>query len=90
MVWKMDNEDEVARLAQALKLIKDIKALSELEDKVTRLNKEVAELETKIAEGKMADNQLRESINELTCRRNELRQSTETQSESCPASAAGG
>lgn len=73
MVWKMDNEEEVARLAQALKLVKDIKALSELEDKITRINKEVAVLEAKLTSGKAEDNRLQESIGDLTSRRNQMR-----------------
>jgi len=81
MVWKMENEDEVARLAQALKLIKDIKALGELEDKITRLNKEIIALETKLAEGKVESYQLQKSINDLTCRRNQLQRTVETQNE---------
>ena len=72
-VWKMDDEVEVGRLAQALKLVKDLRALSELEEKITQLNKELTTLEAKLMKEKEEESQLQLSINTLTYKRNELR-----------------
>jgi len=77
MVWKMDDEVEVGRLAQALKLVKDLKALSELEEKITQLNKELSTLEAKLAKDKEEESQLQLSINNLTYRQNELSQANQ-------------
>jgi len=69
----MDDEVEVGRLAQALKLVKDLRALSELEEKITQLNKELTTLEAKLMKEKEEESQLQLSINTLTYKRNELR-----------------
>ena len=72
LVWKMDDEAELARLAQALKLVKDLKSLGELEEKLVQMNKDAAAIQAKIAKEKEEESELHISIDNLLVRQNDL------------------
>jgi len=72
LVWKMDDEAELARLAQALKLVKDLKSLGELEEKLVQMNKDAGAIQAKIAKEKEEESELHISIDNLLVRQNDL------------------